>query len=66
MPYSAALPVSTPGGSFPESLGLKTAWYDATATEMLAKFVHRTFTAYPPGFTPPEDNGIATPPSSPS
>ena len=44
-------------GSFPETLDLKSAWYDATATEMLAKFVRRTFTAYPPSLTPPEDNG---------
>ena len=39
-------------GSFPETLDLKSARYNATAAEMLAKFVHRTFTAYPPGFTP--------------
>ena len=40
--------------SFPETLDLKSAWYDATATEMLSTFVQRTLTAYPPGFTPPE------------
>ena len=40
-------------GSFPETLDLKSAWYDATETEILAKFVRRTLTAYPPGFTPP-------------
>ena len=53
-------------GSFPESLVLKSAWYDASATEMLAKFVRRTFTAYPPGFTPLEDNGTPSPLSSSS
>ena len=54
-------------GSFPETLDLKSACYDATAIEMLAKFVRRTRTAYPPGFTPPEDSGTpTTPPSSPS
>ena len=54
--------------AFPETMDLKSAWYDATATEMLAKFVHRTLTAYPPGFTPPKANGTptSTPPSSPS
>ena len=40
-------------GSFPETLDLKSAWYDATTIEMLAEFVRRTLTAYPPGFTPP-------------
>ena len=51
--------------SFPETLDLKSAWYDATATGMLATFVQRTLTAYPPGFTPPEV--IDTPlPHSPS
>ena len=50
--------------SFPETLDLKSAWYDATATETLAKFVRRTLTAYPPGFTPPVDDGTPTPPSS--
>ena len=49
-------------GSFPETLDLKSAWHDATATEMLAEFVRRTSTAYPPGFTPPEVNGTPTPP----
>ena len=39
-------------GSFPETLELKSAWYEATTTEMLAKFVRRTLAAYPPGFTP--------------
>ena len=34
-------------GSFPETLDLKSTWYDATATEMLAAFVNRTLTAYP-------------------
>ena len=53
-------------GSFPETLDLKSAWYVATVTEILAKFVRRTLTAYPPGFTPPEGNGTPTPPSSPS
>ena len=33
-------------GSFLEALDLKSTWYDATATEMLAAFVNRTFTAY--------------------
>ena len=33
-------------GSFPETLDLKSTWYDATATEMLAAFVNRTLTAY--------------------
>ena len=51
-------------GSFPETLDLKSAWYDATATETLAKSVRRTLTAYPPGFTPPVDDGTPTPPSS--
>ena len=32
-------------GSFPETLDLKSTWYDATATEMLAAFVNRTLTA---------------------
>ena len=51
-------------GSFPETLDLKSAWYDA---EMLATFVQRTLTAYPPGFTPPEVIGTPPPrPSSPS
>ena len=40
-------------GSFPETLDLKSAWCDATATEMFAKFVRRTFTPYPQGFAPP-------------
>ena len=53
-------------GSFPETLDLKSARYDATVTEILAKFVRRTLTAYPPGFTSPEDSGTPTPPSSPS
>ena len=53
-------------GSFPDTLDLKSAWYDATATEMLAKFVRRILTAYPLEFAPPEDNGTPTPPSSPS
>ena len=39
-------------GSFPETLDLKSAWYDATATEMLVESVRRTLTAYPPSFTP--------------
>ena len=34
-------------GSFPETLDLKSAWYDATSAEMLAEFVRRTFTAHP-------------------
>ena len=53
-------------GSFPKTLGLKSAWYDATETEMLAKFVRRTLTTYPLGFTPPKDNGTPTPPPPPS
>jgi hypothetical protein len=51
-------------GSFPETLDLKSAWYDTTAIEMLAAFVQRTLTAYPPGFTPPEDVSTPTPPPS--
>ena len=46
-----------------ETLDLKSAWYDTTAIEMLAAFVQRTLTAYPPGFTPPEDNGTHASPS---
>ena len=34
-------------GSFPETLDLRSSWYDATATEVLAAFVNRTLTAYP-------------------
>ena len=49
---------------FPETLDLKSAWYGPTAIEMLAKFVRRTLTAYPPGFTPPAGDGIPTTPSS--
>ena len=33
-------------GSFPETLDLKSTWYDATSTEMLAAFVNRNLTAY--------------------
>ena len=51
-------------GSFPETLDLKSAWYDTTAIEMLAAFVQRTLTAYPPGFTPLEDVSTPTPPPS--
>ena len=51
-------------GSFPETLDLRSAWYDSTATEMLAKFVRPTLTACPPGFTPPVENGIPSSPSS--
>ena len=51
-------------GSSPETLDLKSAWYGATATELLAKFVRRTLTAYPPGFTLPADDGTPAPPSS--
>ena len=52
-------------GSFPEALGLKSAWYDATtAIDMLATFVQRTLTAYPPGSTPPEVIGTPSPCSS--
>ena len=40
---------------------LKSAWYDATTIEMLATFVRRTLTAYPPGLTPPVDTGTPTP-----
>ena len=53
-------------GSFPETLDLWSAWYDSTATEMLAKFVRCTLTAYPPGFTPPVENGTPSSPSSSS
>ena len=53
-------------GPFPETLDLKPAWYDTTATKMLAELVRRAPTAYPPEFAPPEDNGIHTIPSSPS
>ena len=49
----------------PETLDLKPAWYDATATEMLANFVRRTFTAYPPGFTSPENNSALPHPPLP-
>ena len=52
-------------GPFHETLGLKPARYDVTATEVLAKFVRRTFTAYPPG-PAPGDSGSLTPPSSSS
>ena len=38
--------------SFPATLDLRSAWYNATATEMLATFVQRTLTAYPLGSTP--------------
>ena len=51
-------------GSFPETLDLKSAWYDTAAIEMLAAFVQRTLTAYPPGFIPPEDVSTPTPPPS--
>ena len=34
-------------GFFPEALDLKSTWYDATATEILAASVNRTLTAYP-------------------
>ena len=53
--------------SFPETLDLKSAWYDATAIEMLATFVQCTLTACPPGFTPPKVIGTPSsrPPSSP-
>ena len=47
-------------GSFPETLDLKSACYDTTTIEMLAAFVQRTLTAYPPGFTPPEDFSTST------
>ena len=53
-------------GSLSGTLDLKSAWYDTTAIEMLAAFVQRTLTAYPPGFTPPEVNGTHASPSSPS
>ena len=33
-------------GSFPETLDLKSAWYDTTTVEMHAAFVQRTLTAY--------------------
>ena len=52
-------------GSFPEALDLGSSWYNATASEMLAKFVRCTFTAYPPVFIPPEGSGTPTSPSSP-
>ena len=52
-------------GSFPETLDLKSAWHDATATEMLATFVQCTITAYPPSFTPPKATSTPYPrPSS--
>ena len=51
-------------GSFPETLDRKSAWYGATATELLAKFVRRTPTAYPPGFALPADDGTPDPPPS--
>ena len=41
-------------GSFPETLDLKSARHDATTIKMLSKFVRRTLTAYPPGFTSPQ------------
>ena len=44
----------------------ESAWYDATTSEMPVKFVRCTLTAYPPGFTPPQDNGASTPSPSPS
>ena len=45
---SAPLPrPSVCQGSFLETLGLKSAWYDAAAIRMLAAFVSRTLTAYP-------------------
>ena len=40
-------------GSFPETLDLKSAWYDATATEILAEFVRRAFAAYVSSGLPP-------------
>ena len=51
-------------GSFPETLDLKSAWNDTTAIVMLAAFVQRTLTAYPHGFTPPDDVSTPTPPLS--
>ena len=39
---------------------------EITAIEMLAAFVQRTLTAYPPGFTPPEGNGTHASLSYPS
>ena len=51
-------------GSFPETLDLKSAWYHATATEILAAFVGRTLTAYPQGSTLP-GGAVATASSSP-
>ena len=39
-------------GVLPETLDLRSTWYDATATEMLAEFVNRTLNAYP-GASPP-------------
>ena len=62
---STAPRVSYSMWSFPETLDLKSAWYDATITELLAKFVRPTLTAYLPGFTPHEGSGTPTPPSSP-
>ena len=50
---------------FPETLDLKPAWYDAIASEMLAEFVHRTLTAYPPGFIPPRKEAPLSPQSHP-
>ena len=48
-------------GPFPETLDLRSAWYDYTATEMLAKFVCRILRV-----SPPEDSGTPNPPSSPT
>ena len=39
-------------GSFPETLDLKSAWYDTTTVEMVAAFVQHTLTAYSPRFNP--------------
>ena len=52
------------GGLFPETLDLKSAWYDTTIVKILAAFVQRTLAAYPPCFTPPEDGSTPTPPPS--
>ena len=50
-------------GSFPETLDLKSAWYNATQP-----IARRTLTAYPPGSHPPEGKGtpICPPVISPS
>ena len=41
-------------------MDLKSAWYDATATEVLATFVQRTLIAYPPGFAASPNTSTTT------